>query len=119
MFPIEGTASHDATPNRARPLRPTHAEGAALLDRAIAANPNCAEAYFRGSWMSIWNGDFAIALSRADISERLDPLSAEEVARTGIRAAARFFLREFDAAIEAADRTIGRRRASPSQPALL
>jgi TolB-like protein len=85
-----------------------HAEGAALLDRAIAANPNCAEAYFRGSWVSMWNGDFATALSRADINERLDPLSAEEVARTGIRAAARFFLRDFDAAIEAADRTIRR-----------
>jgi TolB-like protein len=85
-----------------------HAEGAALLDREIAANPNCAEAYFRGSWVSMWNGDFATALSRADINERLDPLSAEEVARTGIRAAARFFLREFDAAIEAADRTIRR-----------
>jgi adenylate cyclase len=85
-----------------------HAEGAALLDRAIAANPNCAEAYFRGGWVSIWNGDFAVALSRADVHERLDPLSAEEVARTGVRAAARFFLREFDAAIEAADSTVTR-----------
>jgi TolB-like protein len=85
-----------------------HVEGAALLDRAIATNPNCAEAYLRGSWVSMWNGDFATALSRADINERLDPLSAEEVARTGIRASARFFLREFDAAIEAADRAVAR-----------
>jgi TolB-like protein len=85
-----------------------HAEGAAILDRAIAANPNCAEAYLRGSWVSMWNGDFPTALSRADTNERLDPLSAEEVARTGIRASARFFLREFDAAIEAANRTVTR-----------
>jgi TolB-like protein/Tfp pilus assembly protein PilF len=85
-----------------------HAEGAALLDRAIAANPNCAEAYFRGGWVSIWNGDFATALARTDANERLDPLSAEEIGRTGIRAAARFFLREFDAAAEAAGRTITR-----------
>ena len=85
-----------------------HAEGSALLDRAIAANPNCAEAYFRGGWVSMWTGDFATALTRADINERLDPLSAEEIGRTGIRAASRFFLREFDAAIEAADRTVGR-----------
>jgi TolB-like protein/Tfp pilus assembly protein PilF len=84
-----------------------HAEGSALLDRAIAANPNCAEAYFRGAWVSVWNGDFAIALSRADVNERLDPLSAEANGRTGIRATARFFLREFDAAIEAADQAIG------------
>ena len=79
-----------------------------LLDRAIAANPNCAEAYFRGGWVSVWSGDFAAALSRADIHEQLDPLSVEEIARNGIRAAAWFFLREFDAAIDAANRTIDR-----------
>jgi adenylate cyclase len=83
-----------------------HAEGAAILDRAIAANPNCAE-FARQLGVDVeWR--FATALSRADINERLDPLSAEEVARTGIRASARFFLREFDAAIEAADRTVAR-----------
>ena len=85
-----------------------HGEGSALLDRAIAANPNCAEAYFRGGWVSVWNGDFATGLARVDINERLDPLSPESNGRTGIRAAARFFLREFDAAIEAADQAIGR-----------
>jgi TolB-like protein/Tfp pilus assembly protein PilF len=85
-----------------------HAEGSALLDRAIAANPNCAEAYFRGGWVSVWNGDFATGLSRVDVNERLDPLSAEANGRTGIRAAARFFLREFDTAIEAADQAVGR-----------
>ena len=85
-----------------------HAEGSALLDRAIAANPNCAEAYFRGAWVSVWSGDFATGLSRADINERLDPLSAEANGRTGIRAAARFFLREFDAAIEAAGQAVSR-----------
>ena len=84
-----------------------HAEGSALLDRAIAANPNCAEAYFRGAWVSIWNGDFATAVSRVDTNERLDPLSAEANGRMGIRATARFFLREFDAAIEAADQGVG------------
>jgi TolB-like protein len=84
-----------------------HAQGSALLDRAIAANPNCAEAYFRGAWVSVWNGDFATALSRVDTNERLDPLSAEAIGRTGIRATARFFRREFDAAIEAADQAVG------------
>ena len=84
-----------------------HAEGSALLDRAIAANPNCAEAYLRGAWVSVWNGDFATALSRVDTNERLDPLSAEANGRMGIRATARFFLREFDAAIEAADQAVG------------
>ena len=85
-----------------------HAEGAALLDRAIAANPNCAEAYIRGAWVSVWNGDFETALSRAEISGRLDPLSLEAMNRLNLRAAACFFSRRFDAAIDAAERALGR-----------
>jgi TolB-like protein len=85
-----------------------HVEGSALLDRAITANPNCAEAYIRGGWVSVWNGDFATALSRADVSERLDPLSPEAMNCLNLRAAAHFFSRQFDAAIDAAKRAIGR-----------
>ena len=85
-----------------------HVEGSALLDRAIAANPNCAEAYIRGGWVSVWNGEFAMALSRADMSERLDPLSLEAMNCLNLRAAAHFFSRQFDAAIDAAERAIGR-----------
>jgi adenylate cyclase len=81
-----------------------HVEGLALLDRAIAGNPNCAEA----GWVSVWNGEFATALSRADISERLDPLSLEAINCLNLRAAAHFFSRQFDAAIDAAERAIGR-----------
>jgi adenylate cyclase len=84
-----------------------HAEGSALLDRAIAANPNCAEAYFRGGWVAVYNGDFATALSRAEIREQLDPLSPG-IGRLALQAAARFFVHEYDAAIEAAERTVGR-----------
>jgi adenylate cyclase len=85
-----------------------HVEGSALLDRAIAANPNSAEAYMRGGWVSLWNGDFATALSRADIGERLDPLSMMPTNSLDLRAAAHFFSHRFDAAIDAAERAIGR-----------
>ena len=85
-----------------------HGEGSALLDRAIAANPNCAEAYVRGGWVSVWNGDFKTALSRADMSERLDPLSLEGMNCLNLRAAANFFPGQFDAAIDAAERALGR-----------
>ena len=85
-----------------------HAEGAALLERAIAANPNCAEACIRGGWVSVWNGDFDTALYRADMSERLDPLSLEGMNRLNLRAALSFFSRRFDAAIDAAERALGR-----------
>jgi TolB-like protein len=85
-----------------------HVEGGALLDLAIAANPNCAEAYIRGAWVSVWNGDFEAAFSRADISEQLDPLSLEGMNRLNLRAAACFFSRRFEAAIDAAERALGR-----------
>ncbi len=85
-----------------------HAEGAALLEQAIAANPNCAEAYIRGAWVSVWNGDFETALTRAEISEQLDPLSLEGMNRLNLRAAVCFFTLQFDAAIGAAERALGR-----------
>jgi TolB-like protein len=85
-----------------------HVEGATLIDRAIAANPNCAEAYVRGGWVSVLNGDFSTALSRADISERLDPLSQEAINCLNLRAAAHFFSRQFDAAVDVAERAVGR-----------
>src|SRR6204780_1648906 len=64
-----------------------HGEGASLLDRAIAANPNCAESYARAPWGSCCNGDFETALSRVGLSERLDPLSFEVMNRLNFRAA--------------------------------
>jgi adenylate cyclase len=85
-----------------------HLEGAALVDRAIAANPNSAEAYIRGGWVSIFNGDFAAALDRAGMCERLDPLTTFPVGSMELRAAGFFFLRRFDDAIDAAERAIGR-----------
>jgi TolB-like protein len=85
-----------------------HAEGSALLDRAIAANQNCVEALTRGGWVSVFSGDSVTALSRVALSERLDPLSPDPVTSLSLRAAAYFSLRQFDAAIEAAKRAIGR-----------
>ena len=89
-------------------LAGAHLEGLALIDRAIAANPNSAEVYVRGAWVSLWNGDFATALSRAEICERLIPLSMLPMNCLDLRAAAHFFSRQFDAAIDAAVRATGR-----------
>ena len=85
-----------------------HAEGSGLLERAIAANPNCAEAYSQGAWVSIWNGDFAEALARADLGERLDPLSLEGVTRLNLRASAYFFLGDFVLSAQSAERALAR-----------
>jgi adenylate cyclase len=84
-----------------------HAEGASLLDQAIAANPNCAEAYTLGAWVSCCNADFEMALSRVAVSERLDPLSSAVAYRLALRAAVWFFQRRFDEAIDAAERALG------------
>ena len=89
-------------------LAGAHLEGLALIDRAIAANPYSAEVYVRGAWVSLWNGDFATALSRAEICERLIPLSMLPMNCLDLRAAAHFFSRQFDAAIDAAVRATGR-----------
>jgi hypothetical protein len=69
----------DALRVRLTVLAGEHLEGLALLDRAITANSNSAEAYMRGGWVSLWNGDFETALSRVDVSERLDPHSTLRV----------------------------------------
>jgi adenylate cyclase len=58
--------------------------------------------------VSVFSGDFETALSRVALSERLDPLSPDPVTSLSLRAAAYFSLRQFDAAIEAAKRAIGR-----------
>ncbi len=85
-----------------------HAEGASLLDHAIAANPNLDVAYLHGAWVSCCNADFETALSRIDIGERLDPLSFQVIHRLSLRAAVYFFQRRFDEAINAAERALGR-----------
>jgi tetratricopeptide (TPR) repeat protein len=58
--------------------------------------------------VSVWNGDFETALTRAEISEQLDPLSLEGMNRLNLRAAVCFFTLQFDAAIDAAERALGR-----------
>ena len=58
--------------------------------------------------MSVWNGDFETALTRAEISEQLDPLPLEGMNRLNLRAAVCFFTLQFDAAIGAAERALGR-----------
>ena len=52
-----------------------HAEGGALLDLALQINPNSAEAWRLGGWVSAWGGDTERALQRLVEAERLDPLS--------------------------------------------
>jgi TolB-like protein len=83
-----------------------HAEGGALLDLALQINPNSAEAWRLGGWVSAWNCDAERALARLAEAERLDPLSPLQADVHAARSAALFVGRRFDEAAQAARRSI-------------
>lgn len=83
-----------------------HEEGGALLDLSLRLNPNSAEAWRLGAWVSVWGGEPEIALARAREAERLDPLSPLQADLLTVRAAAFFHARRHEEAIAAARRSI-------------
>jgi len=83
-----------------------HEEGGALLDLSLRLNPNGAEAWRLGAWVSVWGGEPEIALARAQEAERLDPLSPLQADLLTVRAAAFFYTGRYDDAIAAARRSI-------------
>ncbi len=83
-----------------------HAEGGALLDLALQMNPNSAEAWRLGGWVSAWNGDTERALQRLVEAERLDPLSPLQADVHSARSVALLVGRRFREAVEAARRSM-------------
>ena len=83
-----------------------HAEGGALLDLALQMNPNSAEAWRLGGWVSAWGGDTERALQRLVEAERLDPLSPLQADVHSARSVALLVGRRFREAAEAARRSI-------------
>ena len=83
-----------------------HAEGGALLDLALRINPNSAEAWRLGGWVSAWGADTERALQRLVEAERLDPLSPLQADVHSARSAALLMGRRFRDAAEAARRSI-------------
>jgi adenylate cyclase len=83
-----------------------HAEGGALLDLALQMNPNSAEAWRLGGWVSAWGGDTERALQRLTEAERLDPLSPLQADVHSARSVALLVGRRFQEAAEAARRSI-------------
>lgn len=83
-----------------------HAEGGALLDLALQMNPNSAEAWRLGGWVSAWAGDTERALQRLVEAERLDPLSPLQADVHSARSVALLVGRRFPEAVEAARRSI-------------
>lgn len=83
-----------------------HDEGGALLDLSLRLNPNGAEAWRLGAWVSVWGGDIAVSLSRVEQAERLDPLSPLQADLLAVRAAALFYAGRQDEAIVVARRSL-------------
>ena len=83
-----------------------HAEGGALLDLALQMNPNSAEAWRLGGWVSAWSGETERALQRLVEAERLDPLSPLQADVHSARSVALLVGRRFPEAAEAARRSI-------------
>lgn len=83
-----------------------HDEGGALLDLSLRLNPNGAEAWRLGAWVSVWGGDVAQALSRVDQAEKLDPLSPLQADLHAVRAAALFYAGRCGEAVAVARRSL-------------
>lgn len=83
-----------------------HEEGSALLALSLRLNPNGAEAWRLGAWVSVWDGEPEIALVRAQEAERLDPLSPLQADLHAVRAAALFYAGRHDEAVAAARRSL-------------
>lgn len=83
-----------------------HAEGGALVDLSLQMNPNSAEAWRLGGWVSAWGGETELALHRLAEAERLDPLSPLQADVHSARSAALFVGGRFSEAVEAARRSI-------------
>jgi len=77
-----------------------------LLDLALQMNPNSAEAWRLGGWVSAWGGETDQALQRLHEAERLDPLSPLQADVHSARSVALFVGRRFAEAAEAARRSI-------------
>jgi TolB-like protein/tetratricopeptide (TPR) repeat protein len=52
-------------------------DGAALVDRALALDPNLAWAWVFGSWVAIWRGESEVASHRAERALKLSPSDPE------------------------------------------
>lgn len=86
-----------------------HDEGGALLDLSLRMNPNSAESWRLGGWVSTWSGDTGIALQRLAEAERLDPLSPLQADVHSARSAALLVGQRFAEAIHAARRSLATR----------
>lgn len=80
--------------------------GIALLDKALALNPNFAAAWLLGAFLRLWHGETDAAVAHFSHVMRLSPLDPELHRMEAGLAAAHFFLGQFDLASSWAEKAV-------------
>ena len=82
--------------------------GDALVDQAVAVNPNLAESWRIRGWISVYTGRHEPAFEQFSYAVRLNPLDPQtHMVEAGL-AAANFFLRRFEVALSWATKSAAR-----------
>ena len=80
--------------------------GAALIERALALNPNMAWAWFVGGWVKVWLGEPEIAIERQARAMRLSPHDPQIFNMHTSTAAAHFFAGRYNEALSWAELSV-------------
>jgi adenylate cyclase len=92
--------------------------GAALVDRALALNPNLAEAWRHSGMVKLYCGESDVAVKHLANAARLNPLDPLLYATLGGMAIAHFYAGRYDEASSWADRSLQQPGGQFYQPAL-
>ena len=81
-------------------------EGSALIDRALALNPNFATAWLSSAWAHIWLGEPEVALERLARAIRLSPQDPQTFGMQTIAACAHFLAGRYAEAASWAEKAL-------------
>ncbi|MGQ0582689.1 MAG: adenylate/guanylate cyclase domain-containing protein [Reyranella sp.] len=82
--------------------------GAALVDRALAINPNLAVGWQTRGWVSVMLGEHQMALDQIARAQRLNPMDPQGFISDGGMGAANLGLRKYDEAVKWLGRALAR-----------
>ena len=91
-------------------------EGAALINRALALNPNLVTAWHSSGWVAVYRGEFDVAIKHLEHAIRLSPLDRFNFRAQGGIAIAHFLADRYGEATYWAEKAI---REQPNYPLAL
>jgi TolB-like protein len=81
-------------------------DAAAFMDRALAVNPNLAQAWMLSSWLRVWRGEPDLALDHVAQAMRLSPVDPSLYGMLGAAAYAHFLAGRYDTASSYAEKAM-------------